>query len=317
VRALVTGGAGFIGSTLVDRLLAEGHAVDVVDDLSTGALANLAEARADRSHELKIHQLDVADPAVVDLAVRRGSEVVFHLAGTHDRAGSVDDPVEATTALVAGALRAVDAARAAGSRKIVVVVGASDLYGEPDPVDLPLRERAPRRPDSPLGVATGAVIDLLAVSRDLHQLEHTVLALPTVYGPRQRPDRTTGVVAALAAEMLAGRPGTVHGDGTQTRDLLYVDDAVDGLVRAADRGSGLVCNLGTGIATAVADLRAAVAAAVGLGAVPAPDPAPPRRHDRHHVALDHGRARIQLGWQPWTPLETGLAEVVEWLRSQG
>jgi UDP-glucose 4-epimerase len=317
VRALVTGGAGFIGSTLVDRLLAEGHAVDVVDDLSTGALANLAEARADRSHELKIHQLDAADPAVVDLAVRRSSEVVFHLAGSHDRAGSVDDPVEATTALVAGALRAVDAARAAGARKIVVVVGGSDLYGEPDPADLPLREGAPRRPDSPLGVATGAVVDLLAVSRDLHQIEHTVLALPTVYGPRQRPERTTGVVAALVAEMLAGRPGTVHGDGSQTRDLLYVDDAVDGLVRAAERGSGLVCNLGTGSPTSVAELRAAVAAAVGLDGVPEATAAPPRRHDRRHLSLDRGRARIHLGWQPWTSLEAGLAEVVAWFRSQG
>jgi UDP-glucose 4-epimerase len=316
VRALVTGGAGFIGSTLVDRLLAEGHSVDVVDDLSTGALANLAEARADRSHRLKIHQLDVADPAVVDLAVRRGSEVVFHLAGTHDRAGSVDDPVEATTALVAAALRAVDAARAAGARKIVVAVGASDLYGEPDPADLPLREGAPRRPDSPLGVAVGAVVDLLAVSRDLHQVEHTVLALPTVYGPRQRPDRTTGVVAALVSEMLAGRPGIVHGDGAQTRDLLYVDDAVDGLVRAAERGSGLVCNLGTGTPTSVAAVRAAVASAVGLGAVPEAEPAPPRRHDRRHVALDFGRARIHLGWRPWTPLDAGLSEVVAWFRSQ-
>jgi UDP-glucose 4-epimerase len=315
MRALVTGGAGFIGSTLVDRLLAEGHAVEVVDDLSTGSLSNLADARADRANDLRIDQLDIADPAVVDLAVRRRPEVVFHLAGGHDRLGSVGDPVEVTTDLLAGALRSVDAARACGARKVVVAVAASDLYGEPEPNELPLREGAPRRPDSPLGVATGALVDLLGLSRELHQLEHTVLALPTVYGPRQRPGRTTGVVAALAGDLVAGRPGTVHADGCQTRDLLYVDDAVDGLVRAADRGSGLVCNLGTGTATSVADLHRALVVAAGRADEPVPDRAPARAHDRRHLALDHGRARIHLGWEPFTSLTDGLADTVAWLRS--
>jgi UDP-glucose 4-epimerase len=303
VRALVTGGAGFLGSTLVDRLLAEGHAVDVIDDLSAGRLVNLAEARADRSVELKIHQVDVRSPEVVDLIARRDPDVVFHLAAT-----SPEDPADDAFANVVGAVNVLEGARLGGSGKIVFAAGAG-IYGEPDPAALPVRESHPLAPTTAHDVATKAVLDYLRLYRERHGIEFTALALASVYGPRQRPG--SGVVATFAQAVLHSRPVHVHGTGAQTRDFVYVDDAVDALVRAATRGSGLLVNVGCGIETPVRQVLALVAEAAGVAA---PDPVREGRRpgDIDRQAVDPGRAKIQLGWSPWTTLGEGVAETLRW-----
>jgi len=299
VRALVTGGAGFIGSTLVDRLLAEGHAVDVIDDLSSGRLDNLADARSDRSNELSIHHFDIRHQEAIDLIGRRRPEVVFHLAGRHD-----DDPVVDADVGVLGTLRMLEGARAAGTRKIVFASTAA-VYGPVEDKKLPIRESQPQRPVTPGAVTKRAAADYLAAYRELHGLEFTALALGTVYGPRQRH----GVVAAFIDAARAGRAPTIQGDGRQTRDLVFVDDAVDALVRAAERGSGLLVNIGTGRETSMLELWAAVAEQAGTDAGPAVlEPARPG--ERRRCVLDTGRARIHLGWSPWTTLELGLAETL-------
>ena len=312
MRALVTGGAGFIGSTLVDRLLAEGHSVDVVDDLSSGSLANLAEARADRSKELKVHQVDIRDPAVIEVIGRRQPEVVFHLAAQADVRVSVARPAFDAEVNVLGSINVLEGARVGGTRKVVFASSGGTIYGEPAPADLPVKESHTQQPLSPYGVAKRVVTDYLHVYRELHSIEFTSLAMANVYGPRQDPHGEAGVVAIFAGLLIAGTPCTVFGNGEQTRDFVYVDDAVDAFVRAADRGSGLLCNIGTGVETSVNELYAAMAAAAGVDA-PAVHAAA-RTGELARSALDPARAKLHLGWEPWTDLPTGVAEVLRWFR---
>lgn len=312
MRALVTGGAGFIGSTLVDRLLAEGHSVDVVDDLSSGSLANLSEARADRQHELKVHQVDIRDAGVVDLIARREPEVVFHLAAQADVRVSVARPAFDASVNVIGSLHVLEGARMAGARKVVFASSGGTIYGEPAPSELPVKESHPQQPVSPYGVAKKVVTDYLHAYRELHAMEFTSLAMANIYGPRQDPHGEAGVVAIFAGLLLEGKPCTVFGDGQQTRDFVYVDDAVDAFVRAADRGSGLLCNIGTGTETSVNDLYRAMAAAAGVEEPAIHAPARPGELARS--CLDPARAALHLGWEPWTDLPTGVAEVLRWFR---
>jgi len=312
MRALVTGGAGFIGSTLVDRLLAEGHSVDVVDDLSSGSLANLAEARADRQHEISFHQLDIRDGALIDLMARRRPEVVFHLAAQADVRVSVARPTHDADVNIVGSLNVLEAARAGGTRKVVFASSGGTIFGEPAPADLPVKESHPQQPLSPYGVAKKAVTDYLHVYRELHSIEFTSLAMANIYGPRQDPHGEAGVVAIFAGLLLEGRQCTIFGDGSQTRDFVYVDDAVDAFVRAADRGSGLLCNIGTGVETSVNELYSTMAESAGVTTPAAHAAARPGELARS--ALDRSRAGIHLGWEPWTDLRAGVGEVLRWFR---
>jgi len=312
MRSLVTGGAGFIGSTLVDRLLAEGHEVDVVDDFSTGSLSNLADARANAGRALTIHHLDITAPSVVDLMARRRPQSVFHLAAQADVRVSVARPVFDATVNVLGSLNVLEGARQAESDRIVFAASGGTLYGEPVSDELPVRESHPQQPLSPYGVSKKSVIDYLVAYRELHALEFCALALANVYGPRQDPHGEAGVVAIFAEKLLQGAPVTVYGDGSQTRDFVYVDDVVDAFVRAATRGGGLVCNVGTGQETSVNELLAVMAEQAGVSVTPTLAPARPGELQRS--SLDIERAAIQLGWRPWTNLPEGTRAVLEYVR---
>jgi UDP-glucose 4-epimerase len=311
VRALVTGGAGFIGSTLVDRLLAEGHAVDVLDDLSTGSLANLAEARASAGHQLTVHQMDVRSAEVVDLMARRRPEVVFHLAAQADVRVSVADPVFDADVNLLGTLRVLEGARASEANRVVFAASGGTLYGEPDPSELPLKESLPHRPLSPYGVSKKAAIDYLVAYRELHWLEFSALALANVYGPRQDPHGEAGVVAIFAERLLRGQPITIFGDGEQTRDFVYVDDVVDAFVRGATKGGGLLCNIGTGRETSVNELFREMAAQAGVTTEATYQPL--RQGELLRSSLDPSRAGIQLGWRSWTELGPGTAAVLDFV----
>ena len=165
MKALVTGGAGFIGSTLVDRLVAEGHSVDVVDDLSTGSLANLADARAEAGHRVSFQRMDIRDPAVVEVVQRRQPEVVFHLAAQADVRVSVERPAFDTEVNVLGSVNILEGARLGGTRKVVFASSGGTIYGEPE--ELPVRESHPQRPLSPYGAAKKAVADEIASAAEL------------------------------------------------------------------------------------------------------------------------------------------------------
>jgi UDP-glucose 4-epimerase len=316
VRALVTGGAGFIGSTLVDRLLAEGHEVDVVDDFSTGSLTNLAEARAaTTARALTIHHLDITAPAVTELIVRRRPAVVFHLAAR----GAARSPAERVAldaaVNVIGSVNVMEGARLAEAERVVFAASGTTLYGEVNADELPVREAQPHRPMSPFGVSKKSVLDYLATYRALYALEFCALALGHVYGPRQDPDGDAGVVAAFAACVGRGEPVTVFGNGDQTRDFVYVDDVVDAFVRAATRGGGLVCNIGTGRETSVNELIATMATLSGQTISVVAAPTHPAEVTRS--SLDAERAAIQLGWRPWTDLADGVGAVLRSLSPPG
>ena len=314
MRTLVTGGAGFIGSNLVDRLLAEGHEVDVVDDFSTGSLSNLADARKSGGRALHIHHLDITAPAVIELMARRRPELVFHLAAQADVRVSVARPAHDANVNVVGSLHVLEGARQAETERVVFAASGGTLYGDPSPDDLPVRESHPQQPLSPYGVSKKAVIDYLVAYRELHALEFSALALANVYGPRQDPHGEAGVVAIFAERIARGQQVTVYGDGEQTRDFVFVDDVVDAFVRAASRGGGLVCNIGTGKETSVNFLVATMAdvAGVEVNAVNAPL----RQGELLRSCLDVERASMQLGWRPWTELADGIRPVLEFVRAR-
>lgn len=298
MHVMVVGGAGFIGSHLVDRLLAEGDTIDVVDDLSSGTLANLADARA-AGGDLKIHHLDAASREFLATVGIRRPEVIVHLGWAPPGRQTSDDLARA----VHSTLNVLEAAHQHGVAKVVTTLPAGALYGEVAARDLPLKEAHPWTPIGATGVIARTVADLLATYRADHQVEFTALALANVYGPRQRRDG--GVVAAFVAALADGEVPTLHGDGRQTRDLVFVDDAVDALMRATRRGSGLVVNIGTGQAVAVRDLWFALAGPDARRPTTAPD----IDAGVSRMALSPTRARIHLAWEPWTDLATGLRAV--------
>ena len=310
MRVLVTGGAGFIASNLIDRLLAEGCDVDAIDDLSTGALANLAEARAQRTRRFSFHRLDICSPQLADLVAHRKPEVIFHLAAQAGVRPSLARPVFDAQVNILGSLNVCEAALGAGTRKIVFAGSGGTLYGVPESV--PVKESHAQRPTSPYGVSKKAAVDYLYYYREIHGLEYTVLALANVYGPRQDPHGEAGVVAIFSGALLSGKRPMIYGDGKATRDYVFVDDVADAFVRATEKGGGLLMNIGTGIETSVVDLYDLMARLTGFEEEARFGPERPGELLRS--ALDPGRAAIHLGWKPWTSLEDGLERTLEWHR---
>lgn len=293
---MIVGGAGFIGSHLVDRFVAEGPTVHVVDSLVSGSLANLSTARrSGHDGRLTIQQLDAAAPEFADYVNHRRPDVVYVVAGLESPARQPMESVLAYGTFV-NVLEAVRTESPAS--KVVFTLPGSILYGDQPARALPVKEDAEHRPVGVAGVVASSMIDTADTYRREHGIEYTAIALGTVYGPRLRPD--SNVVGAILADRRGEVQFVMEGDGRQTRDLLYVDDCVDGLFRAATRGNGLVVNLATGIQTAVRDLWAAA----GGGDA---SQAEPRAGSPTRVALSPSRARLHLGWSPWTPLDDGLA----------
>jgi len=310
VRVVVTGGAGFIGSTLVDRLVARGDDVLIIDDLSSGSADNLADAQATGSGTVELAVADIGETGTAELVAGHRPDVVFHLAAQTDVRLSVDAPVSDARTNVIGMLRVLDGAHAGGARKVVFASSGGTIYGEADPALLPFDEDTPQRPLSPYGVAKLAGGLYLDVYRALHGLAGTTLALANVYGPRQDPQGEAGVVAIFAGRLLSGQPCTVFGTGEQTRDFVYVDDVTDALLTAAERADGQLLNIGTGVEISVNDLYRTMAGMVGGPNDPVRGSARPGELDRS--ALDPTRAASELGWRPVTGLDDGLRATLDW-----
>ena len=293
--ALVIGGAGFIGSHLIDRLLTETPIVHAVDDLSTGTLAKLAHARSMTSvGRLVFQQLDATAPEFGDYLARHTPQVLYVLSASSSR-WSAERSVLGL-ALVVNVLEAVRLR--SSSTKVVVALPASVLYGDVPARELPAKEDREFRPVGAVGVMAESIIRLLQRYRDEHAVESTALLLSTVYGPRMRADTNVAGVALEARR--TGTSFTMHGDGRQVRDFLYVDDAAEAFFRAATKGGGLVVNVGSGVGTSIRELWKIIG-----GDVPVRS-ADRRPLDVNRVVLSGSRARLHLGWSSWTPLAEGL-----------
>jgi UDP-glucose 4-epimerase len=308
VKVLVTGGAGFIGSHIVDRMLADGHEVAAVDSLVTGKRSNLAGATGKGA---RLHELDIRDPSLWDVFADERPEVVMHLAAQIDVRVSVANPVLDADVNVAGSLNVLEAARRAETRKVIMASSGGCIYGEPK--TLPVKETYRGTPDSPYGISKKVLHDYLAFFRSAHGLDFTVLALANVYGPRQDPTGEAGVVAIFLGAMLSGRQPVIYGDGKQTRDFVHISDIVAAFAAAVNRGSGTVFNIGTAIETNVLELWDACARAVGYAGVV--QFAPPRLGELERIALDFSRAKRKLEWTPRMSLDAGIADTAEWVRA--
>lgn len=311
MRALVTGAAGFIGSHVVDRLAATGHRVAAVDDLSAGHEANLEAARklsAGTEPAVEFYLADVTQPAFVAMAERWRPEVILHLAAQVSVSRSVADPARDAHANVVGTVNALEAARVSGARKFVFTSSVS-VYGVP--AGLPVPPGAALSPRSPYAAAKASGETYAAMYRALHGLDFTTLVLANVYGPRQRPDGEAGVVAIFTDALLRGAPTRVYGDGSQSRDYVYVGDVADAFARACGTaGAGQRFNIGTGTQTTDLGLHSLVARAAGSQALP--DRAPARPGDLPAMAVDPGPAGAALDWAPSTGLADGIARTVAW-----
>lgn len=295
VRAIVTGGAGFIGSHLVDALLAQGDEVHVVDNLTTGARANLAEAA-------ELHELDIRDEGLEQLAGRLRADVIYHLAAQADVGTSVEQPVFDADVNVVGTVRVLEAARAADARVVFTSSGGA-IYGE---CERPAREDDEPQPLSPYAASKFAGEAYLATWNRLYGAGHASCRLANVYGPRQRPTLEGGVVAIFLDRFRAGQGTEIFGDGGQTRDFVYVGDVVRALIAAGGSDAGGVYNVGSGVASTVAELHRLCADAAGVAQEPRFSPERPG--DLRHSVIDPSRAARELDWRAETALAAGIAD---------
>jgi UDP-glucose 4-epimerase len=308
VPVAVTGGAGFIGGHVTAALAAAGHRVLVVDDLSTGSAANLDGVAGD----IDLLQADVADPVLASALRAAEVQVVCHLAAAIDVRASVADPVQDALRNVVGTVAVLQSASQADVGKVVFASSGGSIYGSATPP--PVAESAVIAPESPYAASKAAAELWLQTFHRLHGLRWTALALANVYGPHQDPAGEAGVISLFSARMLAGLPTTIYGDGSQTRDFVYVKDVAAAFLLACELPvEGLRLNIGTGVETSVGQLHTELAGLCGAPDEPRMEPARPG--ELHRSALDAARARQLLGWKPQTGLRTGLAETVEWLRA--
>jgi UDP-glucose 4-epimerase len=309
VRTLVTGAAGFIGSTLVDRLLADGHSVVGVDDLSSGRSTNIT--RAEQSDAFEFAKADIVDADLVALLADVKPEVVFHLAAQISVKLSVDDPQRDSTVNVVGTVRLAEAARRAGVRKVVHTSSGGSVYGVPPAY--PTTEDMPVDPSSPYAASKVCGEVYLNMFRNLYGLDCSHIAPANVYGPRQDPHGEAGVVAIFLSRLREGRSPRVFGDGEQVRDYVYVGDVVRAALAAAGQPDG-VYNVGTGITTSVLELVEACRTVTGSDV--AHEHAPARQGELQRSVLDPSAAARDLDWRPEVELEQGLRETWDWIAAR-
>lgn len=304
MRILVTGGAGFIGSNVVDRFIAEGHEVAVFDDLSSG-FREFVDSKA------KLYVGDLADAAAVEAAIADfRPEVVDHHAAQIDVRKSVSDPLWDARVNVLGSIGLLQACVKHGVRKVVYASTGGALYGEGR--QLPATEDHPVNPEAPYGASKHTVEHYLYIWKLLHGLDYTVLRYPNVYGPRQNPHGEAGVNAIFIGLMLEQKRPRIFGDGKAVRDYLYVDDVVDANVLALAGASGEMLNIGTGVGTSVNDIVRELATITGFTDGAIHEPARPGEVQR--IYLDASRAKHVLGWSPKVSFAEGLRRTVEWSR---
>lgn len=310
MHSLVTGGAGFIGSHLVDLLVEEGYTVTVLDNFSSGKMENLQDA-IDRGN-VKVIEGDIRSVNYDELFSQQQTEVVFHLAAQIDVRKSVEDPVDDCETNVLATVKMADAARRHGVRKIVHTSSGGSIYGQPE--SFPVNEETPVAPESPYAAGKAAGELYLSMFSRLYGLKASFVAPANVYGPRQNPHGEAGVVAIFSERLLKGEPTKVFGSGSNTRDYVFVKDVARAFYLASNEAAdGERFNIGTGVETSDRELHTKVATAVGVA--DEPEFAPARKGDVPRSSLDSSKARQLLGWTPRITLEEGVRETITYFKS--
>jgi UDP-glucose 4-epimerase len=299
MKVMVTGGAGFIGSHIVDLLLLEGHSVAIVDNIATGQRENI-------DPRVRFYELDIVSPSFPLVLEAERPEVVFHQAAQMSVKVSTDEPMLDARVNVVGLIRVLQACVASGVRKIVFASSGA-TYGNPD--YLPFDEDHPQRPASPYGITKLMGEHYLRYFAQDHGLQYTALRYGNVYGPRQSADGEAGVVAIFARQLLRGQTPTIHWDGEQIRDYVYVTDVARANLQAATAGDGRCYCIGTGVGTSVNQIYQTLCDIVGV-VLPA-HRTPRRAGDLRAAYFDTSRAMRELRWKPTVSLRDGLAETVE------
>jgi UDP-glucose 4-epimerase len=304
MRVIVTGGAGFIGSHVADAFITRGDDLTVIDDLSSGRHARL-DSRAG------VHKASVTDAgSLAEIVASARPELICHLAAQIDVRASVAQPAADAEANVVGTINVLEAARLVDARVLFCSTGGA-LYGRDAPI--PSLEDVLPLPESPYGIGKYCAEQYVGLYNRLHQCSHTVLRLANVYGPRQDPTGESGVVPIFCSQILDGVRPTIFGDGTQTRDYVYVGDAVAAFLAAADRNRPGIWNVGTGIEVSVLELAKVIADVTGKPAEPLL--APPRPGELQRSALAVERAERDLGWRAKTTLADGVRAVCDWIEA--
>jgi UDP-glucose 4-epimerase len=304
MRVLVTGGAGFIGSHVTDALLARGDEVAVLDDLSSGRAGRL-------DLQVALHKLSITDAAALTAVVTAfRPELICHLAAQIDVRASVDAPADDAQVNILGTVNLLEAARAAGARVLFASSGGA-LYGRDAPI--PSLEDVLPLPESPYGIAKYCAEQYIGLYNRLHGTRHAMLRLANVYGPRQDPAGDAGVITIFCASALASEAPTIYGDGTQTRDYVYVGDAVQAFLTAGDNDRPGTWNIGAGDEVSVLDLVDIIGGVAGREMHPRF--AAPRPGELQRSAVAPDRAASELGWRPATPLAEGVRRVYRWIEA--
>ncbi len=306
MKILVTGGAGFIGSHVVDAFVAAGHRVAVVDDLSTGKRARV-------HREAKLHVMDLRSDRLAEVFEAEEPEVVAHLAAQAAVPRSVSDPAFDASVNVLGGINLLNCCRRFGVRRIIYSSSGGAGYGDTDV--LPTPEDHPTRPASPYGITKVTMEMYVSAWGPLFGVSGISLRYANVYGPRQDPEGEAGVVAIFSQRLLKGQTPIINGDGEQTRDYVYVEDVAAANLRALERPEVVGCvNVGTGIETSVNDLHRALTRAAGLEVAAQHGPAKPGEQRRS--CLSPALAKQRLGWAPSVPLRDGLARTLDFFKRE-
>ena len=303
MKILITGGSGFIGSRLAIELSGKGHEVTILDP------APLPDRLRD-APGLGHDGISILDEGLLSAFQRAGPEVVYHLAVGLPVRESVNRPLEDAELNVLGTLRVLEACRASGVRKVVFASSGVAVYGRPE--RLPTRETHATRPLSPYGASKLAAEQYVTLYSDLHGLDYTILRFASVYGPGQTTASGAGAVSIFAEMLLRGEAPRIFGDGSKTRDYVYVDDAVGALSASLEGGTNSILNIGRG--APITDLEVFLTVAGAVGTATHPEMTPERPGDVQHLYLDSSRARALLGWEPRTDLAEGARRVVSHYR---
>ncbi len=302
-KAIVTGGAGFIGSHVCDALIERGFEVAVIDNLSSGKLQNLAPGAT-------FYQADIRDKSIAEIFAKEQPQYLFHLAAQMDVRRSVADPAYDADVNIGGTINLIEAGRAVGLKKTIYASTGGAVYGEPK--NIPADEQTAVAPLCPYGISKHTVEHYLELYRKLYGMSYTVLRYANVYGPRQDPHGEAGVVAIFSQLLLAGKQPRIFGDGSKTRDYVFVADIVAANMLALEKGDSAVVNLGWGTQTTDQQIFDGVRDAAGCDIKP--EYAPKRLGEVEYIALNASLAKKVLGWRPKVELKEGLRRAVEFYR---